>query len=119
MKWQETIIVGAGIVRDLRGFAVGCNSQPVPVAVWPAKQSVNLLPTGDSRVGTRALNMIVYPTNNCYIGIDRVPNTIGPNSAILMAGQEYVFNLHPDVKTIFLLDAVSNTGPVFVRFAVP
>jgi hypothetical protein len=112
--WQETLIITSGMVRRVYGESVVTNSQPIAVAVHPAFNSAAV----DTIAARRATAVLIRPTANVHFAIDAVPNTIGPHTALLAAATNYQFPLHPACQTLYFLDPVSGTGPVYITWLV-
>lgn len=118
-SWQDTLIIGMGMLKSIRADNVTANPTVTALGVYPLVQSAQAFqPLVTSGILERATFMWIRPTGNVHFSTEPVVNTVGPRCAVLAADQEYVFPLHPNVNTLFLLDAASGNHAVYVRWVI-
>jgi len=110
-SWQDTIILSAMVAREVKGTVVPVNSSaPNWVGIYPTCWTTGPV------LGPRATAMIVHPMGDCLMAIDAAASTVGPDSARLFAGVNYVFPIHPQINTLSFLDlgAATSSQPVHI-----
>ena len=107
-SWQDSLIIGMGLLRRVIG---------AELVVSPVQASggiISVQPQGNT--GDFPTLVWIRPVANVRFAVDALAETLGLNSAMLIAGQEYPFPLHPAVRTMSFLDAQSSTTTVYLRF---
>jgi len=101
VSWSEALARGMGITRDIQGDHLNnvTGNTPVYIGVWPVSQSG----------GKRAVSVWVQPDADIHIAVDRVANTTGYGSAVLLADKLYIFPLAPQVDTFCFLGKAGAT----------
>ena len=104
----ESQAIAALVTADLLGDDLQVGPEPAYLGVWPVAQSG----------GPRAEGVMIRAEAGIRLSMNAVPNTIGPNSAFLASGTEYVFPLHPAVNTLGFLHDGSSSTQVRVRWFI-
>jgi len=116
-SWQDSLIIGMGLLKSIRADNITASPTAVALGVYPLRQSaIAFQPLVTSGTLERATFAWIRPTANVHLSVEPVVSTTGPRSAVLASGQEYPFPLHPNVDTLFFLDAQGGNNAVYVRW---
>ena len=105
MKIETLQGISAAVVRKIFADNVTVGGAPVFLGILP--RGITTIPSAD-------VYMIRPITTDIHFALDAVPTTVGLNAARLVAGNEYVFPVHPEVQTLGFLSAGGDSSNVIV-----
>jgi lysozyme family protein len=108
-SWQEHIILGAGLLRNIYGQSYALNaSGKVDVAVWPEANSS----------GSKATFVVIRPRVNLHMAVDETGGIgAGTLAPVFHSDTNYAFPIHPKSNTLSF-QAVADTGNVDIIWSV-